>query len=54
MEQEEGLPFGRELVIQGALERMVPILMTAALALAPATAWRGHGQATAFAEWFSN
>jgi CzcA family heavy metal efflux pump len=38
LEQEEGLPFGRELVIQGALERMVPILMTAsaaALALLP-------------------
>jgi Cu/Ag efflux pump CusA len=38
LEQEEGLPFGRELVIRGASERLAPILMTAlatALALAP-------------------
>ncbi|HTU74529.1 MAG TPA: efflux RND transporter permease subunit [Trebonia sp.] len=38
MEQEEGVPFGRELVIRGASERLAPILMTAlatALALAP-------------------
>jgi CzcA family heavy metal efflux pump len=38
LEQEEGVPFGRELVIRGASERLAPILMTAlatALALAP-------------------
>ena len=38
LEQEEGLPFGRELVIRGAEERLSPILMTAlsaALALLP-------------------
>jgi len=26
---QEGLPFGRELVIRGSLERMTPVLMTA-------------------------
>lgn len=38
LEQEEGKPFGKELVIQGAEERLSPILMTAlatALALLP-------------------
>jgi Cu/Ag efflux pump CusA len=38
LEQQEGLPFGRELVIRGAEERLSPILMTAlsaALALLP-------------------
>ena len=38
LEQEEGVPFGRDLVIRGASERLAPILMTAlatALALAP-------------------
>ena len=38
LEQEEGVPFGRELVIRGASERLSPILMTAlatALALVP-------------------
>ena len=28
LEKEEGVPFGRELVLQGASERLVPILMT--------------------------
>ncbi|MDA2926673.1 efflux RND transporter permease subunit, partial [Acidobacteria bacterium AH-259-G07] len=38
LETEEGLPFGRKLILQGAEERLAPILMTAlttALALAP-------------------
>jgi hypothetical protein len=38
LEQEEGVPFGPELVLRGAEERLVPILMTAlttALALIP-------------------
>jgi Cu/Ag efflux pump CusA len=38
LEQEEGMPFGRELVLRGAEERLAPILMTAlatALALVP-------------------
>lgn len=38
LEREEGMPFGRELVLRGAEERLVPILMTAAcagLALVP-------------------
>jgi CzcA family heavy metal efflux pump len=38
LEREEGVPFGRDLVIRGASERLAPILMTAlatALALAP-------------------
>jgi len=38
LQQEEGLPFGRELILQGAAERLAPILMTAsstALALLP-------------------
>jgi Cu/Ag efflux pump CusA len=38
LEEEEGVPFGRDLVIRGATERLAPILMTAlatALALAP-------------------
>jgi CzcA family heavy metal efflux pump len=38
LEQEEGVQFGRDLVIRGASERLAPILMTAlatALALAP-------------------
>ena len=38
LEREEGVPFGRDLVIQGAAERLAPILMTAlatALALVP-------------------
>ena len=38
LEQEEGVPFGRDLVIQGAKERLAPILMTAlttGLALVP-------------------
>lgn len=38
LEREEGVPFGRELVLRGAEERLVPILMTAAcagLALVP-------------------
>ncbi|MBV8954464.1 MAG: efflux RND transporter permease subunit [Solirubrobacterales bacterium] len=38
LEREEGVPFGRELVIRGARERLSPILMTAlatALALVP-------------------
>jgi CzcA family heavy metal efflux pump len=38
LEEQEGVPFGRELVLRGASERLAPILMTAlatALALAP-------------------
>jgi Cu/Ag efflux pump CusA len=38
LEREEGVPFGRELVMRGALERLTPILMTAlatGLALVP-------------------
>ena len=38
LEREEGVPFGRDLVIQGATERLAPILMTAlatGLALVP-------------------
>ncbi|WP_395397961.1 efflux RND transporter permease subunit [Novosphingobium sp. BL-8A] len=38
LQREEGMPFGRELVLRGAEERLVPILMTAAcagLALVP-------------------
>jgi CzcA family heavy metal efflux pump len=38
LEQEEGVPFGRDLVIRGARERIAPIMMTAlttALALVP-------------------
>jgi CzcA family heavy metal efflux pump len=38
LEQEEGVKFGRDLVLRGAAERLAPILMTAlatALALAP-------------------
>lgn len=38
LEAEEGVPFGRELVLRGARERLAPILMTAlatALALVP-------------------
>ena len=41
LEREEGVPFGRELVIRGATERLSPILMTAlatALALLPLVA----------------
>ncbi|MPS69115.1 MAG: efflux RND transporter permease subunit [Novosphingobium sp.] len=48
LEREEGMAFGRELVLRGAEERLVPILMTAAcagLALVPLIAAgnaRGH------------
>jgi Cu/Ag efflux pump CusA len=38
LEQEESMPFGRELVLRGAEERLAPILMTAlatGLALVP-------------------
>jgi Cu/Ag efflux pump CusA len=38
LEEKEGVPFGRELVLRGAEERLSPILMTAlcaALALLP-------------------
>ena len=38
LEKQEGVPFGRELILRGAEERLVPILMTAAcagLALVP-------------------
>lgn len=41
LESEEGVPFGRALVLRGALERLAPILMTAlatALALVPLVA----------------
>ncbi len=44
LEETEGLPFGVPLVLQGAEERLSPILMTAlcaALALVP-LAWRGN------------
>ena len=42
LEREEGVPFGRALVLRGAEERLVPILMTAlvtALALLPLVVW---------------
>jgi CzcA family heavy metal efflux pump len=42
LEQEESVPFGRELVLRGAEERLVPIMMTAlvtALALLPLVVW---------------
>jgi Cu/Ag efflux pump CusA len=38
LQDEEGVPFGRELILRGAEERLAPILMTAsvtALALLP-------------------
>ena len=41
LEREEGVPFGRDLVIRGAMERLAPILMTAlatGLALVPLVA----------------
>ena len=44
LEREEGMPFGRELVIRGARERLVPIVLTAAaivLALIPLLATGG-------------
>ena len=42
LEREEGMPFGRELVLRGAEERLAPIAMTAlvtALALLPLVVW---------------
>ena len=42
LEREEGVPFGRELVLRGAEERLAPIAMTAlvtALALLPLVIW---------------
>jgi CzcA family heavy metal efflux pump len=42
LEHEEGMPFGRELVLRGAEERLAPIAMTAlvtALALLPLVIW---------------
>jgi Cu/Ag efflux pump CusA len=42
LEQEEGMTFGRDLVMQGAEERLAPIAMTAlvtALALLPLVIW---------------
>ena len=44
LEQQEGMAFGRELVLRGAQERLAPILMTAAttgLALVPLV-WAGN------------
>jgi Cu/Ag efflux pump CusA len=44
LEVEEGMTFGPDLVLRGAAERLVPILMTAlatALALLPLV-WRGN------------
>ena len=41
LEREEGVPFGRELVMRGATERLAPIMMTAlatALAIVPLAA----------------
>ena len=38
LERQEGMPFGRELVLRGSEERLAPILMTAlatGLALVP-------------------
>ena len=43
------MPFGRDLVLRGAEERLAPILMTAlatGLALVPLVARRRHGRAT--------
>ncbi len=45
LEEREGVPFGRELVMRGASERLSPILMTAlatALALAPFVIFGGR------------
>jgi CzcA family heavy metal efflux pump len=42
LEREEGMPFGRDLVLRGAEERLAPIAMTAlvtALALLPLVVW---------------
>jgi CzcA family heavy metal efflux pump len=42
LEREEGMPFGRDLVLRGAKERLSPILMTtlaAGLALVPLVVW---------------
>jgi CzcA family heavy metal efflux pump len=42
LEREEGVPFGRQLVLRGAEERLAPILMTAlvtGLALLPLVIW---------------
>ena len=42
LEREEGVPFGRDLVLRGAEERLAPIVMTAlvtALALVPLVVW---------------
>jgi Cu/Ag efflux pump CusA len=44
LERDEGVPFGRELVVRGARERLVPIVLTAAaiaLALIPLLATGG-------------
>ncbi len=45
LQREEKLPFGRELIVRGSLERLVPVLMTAltaALALVPLVLSRGQ------------
>jgi Cu/Ag efflux pump CusA len=45
LQREEGLPFGRELIVRGSLERLIPVLMTAltaALALVPLVLSRGQ------------
>lgn len=45
LEAEEGMPFGKDLVVRGAMERVVPIAMTAlATGLAFGSARDGRGK----------
>ena len=40
LEQVEGVPFGRVLILRGAEERLAPILMTGWLRHSPCFQWR--------------